>query len=75
MLMEYRDKLVEARNNPANRILKKVNGKSYLGPLNLKTRKRLYRELKALEKEMGYRIITSEEENIILEYLQKERNR
>jgi len=71
MLMEYRDNLIEVRNNPDNRILRRINGKSYLGPLNLKTRKKLYRELKALEREMGYRIIASEEENIILEYLQK----
>jgi DNA sulfur modification protein DndC len=75
MLMEYRDKLIEVRNNPANRILRRINGKSYLGPLNLKTRKKLYGELKVLEKEMGYRIIAPKEEKIILEYLQKERNR
>lgn len=72
MLITYRDKLSEVRNNPANRILRRINGKSYLGPLNLETRKRLYRELKILEKEMGYRIIAPEEEKIILEYLQKE---
>jgi hypothetical protein len=45
----------------------------YLGPLNLKTRKKLYEELKVLEKEMGYRIIAPKDEKIILQYLQKGR--
>lgn len=75
MLMGYRDKLIEVRSNPANRIMRRINGKSYLGPLNLKTRRKLYGELKVLEKEMGYRIIAPEEEKIILQYLQKGRNR
>lgn len=72
MLMEYRDKLIEIRNNPANRVLKRVNGKSYLGPLKLEVRKKLYNELKELEKIMGYRILSPAENCLILEYLQKQ---
>jgi DNA sulfur modification protein DndC len=74
MLTEYRDKLLIVRSDPKSRILKRVNGKEYLGPLSLKTRKTLYKELKELEKKMGYSIISAEEEKIIINYLQKEKD-
>jgi len=68
MLLGYREMLVNVRNNPKNRIVKRVNGKQYLGPLTLETRKKLYKELKKLETKMGYSIISPEEEQLILSY-------
>lgn len=67
-LLEYRDLMLEGRDKPENRIWRQKNGRRYLGPLNLKTRKFLYRKLKELENRVGQTFLTQQEEKIILEF-------
>jgi DNA sulfur modification protein DndC len=64
-LLKYRDLMLEVRDEPQNRMWRQNNGQRYLGPLNLKARKLLYRELKKLENKLGQKILSSEEERMI----------
>lgn len=64
-LLEYRDLMLEVRDKPENRMWRQNNGQRYLGPLNLKTRKFLYRELKELENKLGQKILSAAEEKMI----------
>lgn len=67
-LLKYRNLMIEVRDKPENRIGRQNNGKKYLGPLNLKTRKFLYRELKKLEKNLGQKFLSVAEEEMIHDF-------
>ena len=64
-LLEYRDLMLAVRDKPENRIWRQNKRQRYLGPLNLKTRKFLYRELKKLENKLGQKILSAAEEEMI----------
>ncbi len=64
-LLAYRDLLLRTRWDPATRLTRRRNGKEYLGPLNLRTRKFLYRKLKNLEERTGATFLTSGDEEAI----------
>ena len=68
----YRDLMLKVRGNPDNRLLRNNNGRTYLGPLNLNTRKFLYKELKELEREIGINILSPEDEIRIFDLWDKE---
>jgi len=70
--LEYRDLMLNVRSNPENRLLRNNNGRTYLGPLNLKARKNLYEKLKELEKAIGIDILSSEDERKIFDLWDKE---
>ena len=70
--LKYRNLMLEVRDRPENRIWRQNNGHSYLGPLNLKTRKFLYRELKKLESRVGQKILSPEEEEMIHNFWKNE---
>lgn len=63
--LEYRDLMLEIRDKPENRMWRQNNGQRYLGPLNLRARKFLYRKLKELENKLGQKILSAEEEKMI----------
>jgi len=71
-LLEYRDLMLDIRDKPENRIWRQNNGQRYLGPLNLKTRKFLYRELKNLESKLGQKILSAAEEKMIHNFWKNE---
>ena len=71
-LLKYRDLMLEVRDKPENRIWRENNGQIYLGPLNLKTRKFLYRELKKLENKLGQKILSATEEKMIYKFWRDE---
>lgn len=64
-LLAYRDLMLEVRNNPENRVMRSNNGREYLGPLNLSTRKFFYTKLKELEAKIGARVLSPEDERMI----------
>ena len=64
--------MLNVRSNPENRLLRNNNGRTYLGPLNLKARKNLYEKLKELEKAIGIDILSSEDERKIFDLWDKE---
>lgn len=63
--LEYRDLMLKVRDEPTNRLWRQKNGRKYLGPLDLKARKFLYRELKKLENKLRQKILLPEEEIMI----------
>ncbi len=64
-LLTYRDLMLEIRSNPQNRVMRNNNGRKYLGPLNLSTRKFLYTKLKELEVKIGASLLSPEDERMI----------
>jgi len=72
-LLEYRDLMLEVRNKPENRIWRQNNGRKYLGPLNLKTRKLLYGKLKELENRIGEKLLSKQEEKMIHDFWENEK--
>jgi len=64
-LLTYRDLMLEIRSNPQNRVIRSNNGREYLGPLNLSTRKFLYKKLKELEARIGVSFLSFEDERMI----------
>lgn len=71
-LLAYRDLMLEVRDKPENRLLRSKNGRTYLGPLDLPTRKFLYDKLKQLESELGTTILSPEEERMIFDFWRME---
>ncbi|MDP2897411.1 MAG: phosphoadenosine phosphosulfate reductase family protein [bacterium] len=64
-LLAYRDLLLTTRWDPATRLTRCTNGKEYLGPLNLRTRKFLRRKLEELQDKTGVRFLTSTQDAMI----------
>ena len=63
--LKYRDLMLKTRDKAENRVWRRINGRSYLGPFNLKARKFLYKELKKLEDKLGQRVLSEDEEEMI----------
>lgn len=70
--LEYRDLMLDVRSNPKNRLLRSINGRTYLGPLNLSARRLLYERLKELEKAIEINILSPEDETKIFDLWDKE---
>jgi hypothetical protein len=64
-LLAYRDLMLQIRWDTRRRLIRHNNGREYPGPLNLRTRKFLYRKLKELEAKTGARFLTSKDEIMI----------
>jgi len=66
--LTYRDLMLEVRDKPENRIRRQNNGRSYIGPFNLRVRRFLYRKLKELENKIDQKILSVEEEGMIYNF-------
>lgn len=64
-LLDYRDLMISLRNDPNNRITRRNNGRTYLGPFDLKTRKFLFHKLKELEAKMDMSFISGDDVKLI----------
>ena len=64
--------MLDVRSNPKNRLLRSINGRTYLGPLNLSARRLLYERLKELEKAIEINILSPEDETKIFDLWDKE---
>jgi DNA sulfur modification protein DndC len=64
-LLAYRDLMLQIRWDTRRRLIRHNNGREYPGPLNMRTRKFLYRKLKELEAKTGARFLTSKDEIMI----------
>ena len=73
-LLTYRDLMLEIRSNPQNRVMRSNNGREYLGPLNLSTRKFLYTRLKELEAKIGASLLSLEDERMIYSLWDREKS-
>lgn len=60
-LLDYREKLVEAREDPCSRQAFRRNGQEKAGPLTISARRRLLEELLDLREETGLPLISDEE--------------
>lgn len=65
--LDYRELMLEVRNDPKNRLVRFRNGKEYVGPLTIEARGLLLSELKKLERRIKKKILTPAEESRIRE--------
>jgi DNA sulfur modification protein DndC len=74
-LKGFKDLLVNMANNTAFRSRIRRNGEEGAGPFLVEIRRQLYATLKRVEIETGWKLITPEEETIIFEYWENEKDR
>lgn len=60
-LLDYRDRLIVAREDPGCRMITRRDGRPGAGPYNLATRARLLDDLVALQQEVGVSLISEDE--------------
>jgi len=73
-LKDFKNILVNTANNTAYRSRIRRNGKEGPGPFLVSIRQKLYAKLKRLEIETGWHLITKEEENLIFNHWEIDRN-